>query len=119
MQRMSVLLPDPLGPMIATHSPRLTVKSTSTSTCRSPKTLFKPRTSIMWAEAEASDAAGGGCEDSAICAPPPVVADGRQSDPLRCYYVVLRRGLSYHTAEATTAARQCSWPQCTTFCLRE
>src|SRR5579863_5112547 len=44
---MSVLLPDPLGPMIATHSPRLTGKSISHSTWRSPKYLFRPRASII------------------------------------------------------------------------
>src|SRR5262249_16889068 len=47
MQRISVLLPEPLGPMMATHSPRRTGKSISTSTCRSPKYLFNPLPSII------------------------------------------------------------------------
>src|SRR5713101_6124279 len=56
---MSVLLPEPVGPMTATHSPRLTEKSMSFNTWRSPKTLQRPRTSIISAPALTPGAASG------------------------------------------------------------
>src|SRR5699024_9673957 len=40
MQRSRVVLPEPLGPRIATTSPLLTLKETPLSTCSPPKDFF-------------------------------------------------------------------------------
>src|SRR6185437_15822409 len=67
---MSVLLPEPLGPMMATHSPRRTEKSISLRMCRSPKNLLSLRTSIIRALWDGSggapdcDASGGDCHSA-------------------------------------------------------
>src|SRR5579864_8283271 len=43
VQRRIVLLPEPLAPIIAMRSPRLTSRSTPLITCRSPKRLCRLR----------------------------------------------------------------------------
>src|SRR5216683_3531392 len=47
MHRSSVVLPEPLGPMIATISPRETVRDTSFRTRRRPKLMLTRRSSTM------------------------------------------------------------------------
>ncbi|MNJ70745.1 hypothetical protein D3C77_672250 [compost metagenome] len=47
MQRSSVVLPEPLGPMIATTSPAATCRSMPLSTLWPLKLLLRLRTSIM------------------------------------------------------------------------
>ena len=42
MQRSSVLLPEPLGPMITRHSPGVTVRLTSSRTLLVPNDLWTP-----------------------------------------------------------------------------
>jgi len=44
MMSSSVVLPTPLGPMIATRSPARTVRSKFSNSARSPKRLETPRT---------------------------------------------------------------------------
>src|ERR1700751_5605957 len=57
MQRSSVVLPEPLGPITTTTSPGLTASETSRSTSREPKRLCNPKissTGRCWPVAEAS-----------------------------------------------------------------
>ena len=59
MQRSSVLLPEPLLPMMAITSPRLTSRSTPFSTSFVPKRLRRPRISTM--ATSAGGVSGHGC----------------------------------------------------------
>src|SRR5262245_63822899 len=47
MQRISVLLPPPLGPQMTSTSPAPTNRSTDLRTCSAPNHLLTPRSSII------------------------------------------------------------------------
>src|SRR5882724_2862300 len=55
--RRSVVLPQPLGPMMATNSPRSMDKSTCSSATKSPKFLAMPRSSRSTCDREMSETA--------------------------------------------------------------